>query len=198
MDNDNDNDDRPLRHWFPRDILRRTNWLYRVDALRPHDIRELSIIGELVFLYRDYAMKFLIWAHSLTAIARNSLNSNFSNRLQNIIDIILSMTELLWSEGYCCLLDYSNIAYHPSSSCFTREAHGRRFPELRYQTVDGLGNNMCQDLTGLSVAQLHILYTYLCFPDELRCPGYYVFSWEEAMLHYLYWNRYGGTRLQMS
>ena len=198
MDNDNDNDDRPLRHWFPRDILRRTNWLYRVDALRPHDIRELSIIGELVFLYRDYAMKFLIWAHSLTAIARSSLNSQFSNHLQKIIDIILSMTELLWSEGYCYLLDYSNIAYYPSSNRFSRESHGRRFPELRYQTIDGLGNNMCREMTGLSVAQIRILFTHLRLPDELRCPGYYVFGGEEAMLHYLYWNRCGGTRLQMS
>ena len=47
---DNGNDDRPLRHWFPRDILSLTNWLYRVDTLRPHDIRELSILGELDML----------------------------------------------------------------------------------------------------------------------------------------------------
>ena len=161
MDNELQPDDRPLRHWFPRAILSRTNWLYRVDALRPHDIRELSILGELVILYRDYAMQFLIWAHSLTVIARNSINSHFSNRLQNIIDIVLSMTELLWSEGYCYLLDYTAIAFHPSSNRFTREAQGRRFPEVKNTTIDGLGNNVCRNLTGLSVAQLRILFTHL-------------------------------------
>ena len=33
-----------LHNWQPRNILRRTNWLYRVDALRPHAIREMPIL----------------------------------------------------------------------------------------------------------------------------------------------------------
>ena len=41
-----------FREWFPRDIIRRTNWLYRVDALCIHDIREMNVIAELV--HRHY------------------------------------------------------------------------------------------------------------------------------------------------
>ena len=30
--------------WYPHDLLRRTNWLHRVDALRIHDIREMRLL----------------------------------------------------------------------------------------------------------------------------------------------------------
>ena len=42
-----DDDSEHLNHnsvqsmWVPRNILRRTNWLYHVDALRIHDMREM-------------------------------------------------------------------------------------------------------------------------------------------------------------
>ena len=47
-----DNVEQGLHSWYPRDILRRTNWLYRVDALRPHDMREMSVLWELTELFR--------------------------------------------------------------------------------------------------------------------------------------------------
>ena len=29
-----------INRWYPQEIMRRTNWLHRVDALRNHDIRK--------------------------------------------------------------------------------------------------------------------------------------------------------------
>ena len=46
MDADNvvsDFDD-AIDQWYPRAVLRRTNWLDRVDALRPGDIREMGVL----------------------------------------------------------------------------------------------------------------------------------------------------------
>ena len=48
---DIDDEDHPFQRWYPRDILARTNWLYRVDALRPHDRREMTVIAELTILF---------------------------------------------------------------------------------------------------------------------------------------------------
>ena len=45
--------------WYPRDSLRRTNWLYRVDALRPHDIREMEVLWDLCNAFRGYAVALL-------------------------------------------------------------------------------------------------------------------------------------------
>ena len=33
-----------LRNWFPRNIVRRTNWLYHIDALHNHDLREMNLL----------------------------------------------------------------------------------------------------------------------------------------------------------
>ena len=44
----------------PRDVSRRTNWLYRVDALRNYDRREMSVIWELTELCRGYNTQFII------------------------------------------------------------------------------------------------------------------------------------------
>ena len=55
-----DNVEESVREWRPRDVLRRTNWLYRVDALRPRDIREMKTLKELVELYQTYAEQFVL------------------------------------------------------------------------------------------------------------------------------------------
>ena len=67
--------DNHLSEWYPRDVLRRTNWLYRVDALRPHDIREMAILNELCELLECYATQFIIWAYSLRAIIHNTTDN---------------------------------------------------------------------------------------------------------------------------
>ena len=57
-----------LTQWYPRDILQRTNWLYRMDSLRNHDVREMSLLWEIAELFQDYATSFLVWAHSIKSI----------------------------------------------------------------------------------------------------------------------------------
>lgn len=44
MGTTSDSDEGQSRDWVPRNILRRTNWLYHVDVLRPHDRREIDIL----------------------------------------------------------------------------------------------------------------------------------------------------------
>ena len=41
--------------WHPRDILQRTNLLYRVEALRPRDVREMCVLIHLVRLCQTHA-----------------------------------------------------------------------------------------------------------------------------------------------
>ena len=52
--------------WCLRDIFRRTNWLYIVDALRPRDIRKMMILLELVDLCQSHAQTFIVWASTLS------------------------------------------------------------------------------------------------------------------------------------
>ena len=56
--------------WVPRNILRRTNWLYRVNTLRIHDMREMQILWEVCSLCKRYATQFIAWAYSMKAITR--------------------------------------------------------------------------------------------------------------------------------
>ena len=49
-----------LSEWYSRNILRRTNWLHRIDALHNHDICEMSLIWEVAELCQFYPLTFLI------------------------------------------------------------------------------------------------------------------------------------------
>ena len=42
-----------LRNWSPRNIISRTNWLYRVYALCNHDIREMNLLWEISSLFLE-------------------------------------------------------------------------------------------------------------------------------------------------
>ena len=41
-----------LNSWYPCNMLRRTKWIYRVDALRNHDMRGMHILWEVVELLK--------------------------------------------------------------------------------------------------------------------------------------------------
>ena len=71
-----------LNNWYPREVLRRTNWngLYRADALRPHDIREMDTLWELCELLKDYVTPFIIWAYSLRTIISASTDPIFAEK----------------------------------------------------------------------------------------------------------------------
>lgn len=49
-----DDIERYANTWYPRNVLRITNWSYRVDELRFHDIREMYILWELCKLLKGY------------------------------------------------------------------------------------------------------------------------------------------------
>ena len=51
--------------WLPRAALRRTNWLYLVDALRPLDFRQMNSLYDAIHMCQSYAKQFIIWANVL-------------------------------------------------------------------------------------------------------------------------------------
>ena len=53
-------------------------------------------------------------------------------------------------------------------------------------------------MTGFTVAQLHALFLHLRIPNSFVVRRRHTFNGEESLLHYLYWNRKGGTKLEMS
>ena len=65
-----DDDSEHLNHnsvilpWILRNILRRTNWLYYVDALRIHEMREMQILWEVCSVCERYATQFIVWAYN--------------------------------------------------------------------------------------------------------------------------------------
>ena len=61
-----------IRRWHPRAILRRTNWLHRIDALRVHDIREMNILWEVVSICLKHCNQFVIWAYVVKSVIDTS------------------------------------------------------------------------------------------------------------------------------
>ena len=70
MSNADDSDDDPpdipdvneldefVRRWLPRNMMNRTNWLHRVDALCVHDIREMNILWEVAEMCLEHCNQF--------------------------------------------------------------------------------------------------------------------------------------------
>ena len=57
--------------------------------------------------------------------------------------------------------------------------------------------NEAHEMTGFSKDQLHLLLLHLRVPQVMISCRQYKFTGEEALLHYSYWNRVGGTKVQM-
>ena len=174
-----------LTQWYPRDILRRTNWLYRMDSLRNHDVREMSLLWEITELFQDYATSFLVWAHSLKSIINITSDLAFTAHLEKLFDLVRTMSELFLSEGYCCFLDFMQIAYYPSGNRITSANNGDRFSDHFNCTIRSININHSKDMTGLSINQLLELYKHLRFPETMSYPARYKFSGEEVFLHFM-------------
>ena len=185
------------RQWFPRDILRQTNWLYRVDALRVSDLREMELLWHLTSRCEAYATQFVVWAYSIKALVQSSIDSIIISKLESTLTIITKMIEMFWSEGYCYFLDFLKIAYYPVTNRFTGGNSGPRFPTTSRQKIRDMGHNEAIQLTGFSTNQLIRLFKQLRIPNLILEPGRYQFTGEEATVHYIY-NRLGHTKLQMS
>ena len=188
-----------LRQWRPRAVLRRTNWLYRIDALRPRDLRDMEVLRDLVELYQSYAEQFVIWSRTLQIFRTRLTDQHQLLRLGKIIKTIDIMSKNMLDEGYCYYLEYLSVAYYPTSNRITRSNEGDRFPPFQNTSIDSLGENQCRQMTGLSVAQLLLLHKHLRIPLQIRDDvSRRSYSGEEAFLHYVTYNRLGITKLQLS
>ena len=52
-----------VRRWLPRNVMNRTNWLHRVDALRVHDIREMRVLWEVAEMCLEHCNQFVLWSY---------------------------------------------------------------------------------------------------------------------------------------
>ena len=181
-----------MRQWYPRNILRRTNWLHRIDALRVHDIREMNILLELADIILEHCNQFVLWAHLIQHFIKNATNDLLIEHLKGVFDIIIDILQLLCSEGYCYYLDYMKIAFYPSTN------RPNRFTEHFNTNINDLTDVIAREMTGLSLEQLRRLYVQLRIPDILHYQRRYTFGGEECFLHYLVFNRIGETKLRMS
>ena len=189
-----------VSQWHPRDVLRRTNWLYRVDALRPRDVRDMSVLMDLVILCQTHAQQFVIWGYSLRFASRRHNSDIRSSRYKKISLLVLQMAQLFLSEGYCFFfLEYLQIAYYPSSNRINSSSLGNRFPPKQRETTSDLGENECRSMTGLSMSQLQLLLVHLRIPDCIRDHrSQRLLNGEASFLHYMTYNRLGIMKLQLS
>ena len=100
MDNSINEIEDELENWHPRELLSRTSWLYRVDALWPHDRREMSVLWDLAELFRGYATQFITWAYTIRSVIGRTTDTHYIQRMEFIIKVITNMVELFWSEDY--------------------------------------------------------------------------------------------------
>ena len=141
-------------------------------------------------------MGFLLWASTLSSQVHLGIQPQ--EKLKKVINVILQMCQLLLSEGYCYFLDFLEIAYYPITNRFTNANRGPRFRPVVNSIINEWSVSDARELTGFTIPQLLKLLQHLRIPVTMRYSGYYRFRGEEAMLHYLYWMRVGGTKLQMS
>ena len=101
---------------LPRDVLSRTNWLYRVDALRVHDLREMEISYYLANFYLGYISRLLVMSTSILTYIRNPFMVSIRSQLYQVYDNVSAMLHLAYSEGLCSLLELISISYYPRQS----------------------------------------------------------------------------------
>ena len=102
--------------------------------------------------------------------------------LNKILCVIIHITEIFWSEGYCYFLDFMQITYYQVSNGFSNTEMGQIFPAESRKTIDTLGNNECKILTGLYVGQLQRIFRQFCISQYVRYRDMYCFSWRKSVL----------------
>ena len=191
--------DEIVHDWYPRHVLNRTNWLYRIDSLRPRDIGEMTLLFDMVIMLKAYTIQLLVLGSSVRSIMLDQPDGPYRNNLERTFDIVIELTQLFVSEGYGYFLKYLQIAYYPSSNRITSRSMGPRFPAIQRRSIDQLSNVECREITGFSHEQLKLLLRHLRVPHQLRDErSRRVFTGEEAFLHYFAYNRLGITKLQLS
>ena len=83
--------------WLPRRNLRETNWIYRVDALRPHDNREMDLHLRLSQGLLCCTMKFIVYAFSLKKLISSEANANIKAALRQVLDKVMGLVYIVQS-----------------------------------------------------------------------------------------------------
>ena len=184
--------------WYPRQLLRRTNWLYRVDALRGFDRREMQRLWDLAEQMLHLTTQSMAWVITLQSFLHTATNSSFITHIHEMTELLTDLSLLLWSEGYCYYLSFLEIAYYREGSRALLRGGGSRFGAILNSEIATLVETEAYRLTGFSKASLRRIFIHLRIPGSLIIPRRFRFTGEECFLHYLYWNRNGGTKLQMA
>ena len=108
-----------LNSWHPCDVLRCTNWIYRIDALHNDNMREIQFIWKVAALFEGYATQFIIWAYAIKLIISRTQVDRLSEGLQKVLGMILKTTDLFWLEGYSYFLDFLCIVCYPVTNSAT-------------------------------------------------------------------------------
>lgn len=178
--------------WFfgIRRTIRRTNWLYRDDALTQSMIREMADQFLCSLLLLESSLYILVCIVFLLArlrqLPRMTADYFFHSK------IILILTELFsWMlcRGYRLILDVEDSIY------FIRRRE-RFTPEIK-RTISSLSPSEAYDYTGFSKRNLRKLFRHLRFPPLFECGGC-VFTGEEALIMYLHQLRHGYSYTTMA
>ena len=71
-----------VRNWLPRNMMNRTNWLHRVDALRVHDIREMNVIWEVAEMCLEHCNQFVLWAYVIQNVILDATDTIYQTHLK--------------------------------------------------------------------------------------------------------------------
>jgi hypothetical protein len=190
----------PPDGFAPRRRRRNTNWLYRVDSLRPIHIWEAgqlfdnaeSLMVSAVLLFVVAQQFVMMGAH----FARQQISA--SAKMASSLGFFAAlMSTLFWSEAWCYYYDFLDIVYYPLTN---RVPDGSRFHPVRNSTIDELTEPQAEAFTGFNKDQLQRLRNVLRLHEDIPTTGYERprFTAEELLLYFLYFLRTGHTYLQMS
>ena len=98
---------------LPRRSVRDTNWMYRVDALRTHDHREMEVQVHHSLALLCNAVQALAYAFTFRYTVLDGSMNTLCPQFDALYENLLQTVYLFLSESYCCFIDYVQITYYP-------------------------------------------------------------------------------------
>jgi hypothetical protein len=129
-----------IRWWYPRQALRNTNWLYRTDALRVRYLRTLQMLWFQAQHFLEMATQWVVFLHGIVGFMNQLYHQGrqaLFKQVHRLFQITLVLSQVVYSEGYCFLLDFLELAYYPVSNRSPGDSTNRYFEE-EYLTIDSL------------------------------------------------------------
>ena len=91
----------------------------------------------------------------------NGRTPHIRERFSTLLLIILGLSQVFLSEGYCFLMDYFQVACYPSSNRISRNAQEAQFLKVNRSTIKELGENEAREMTDFTKSQLFLLVTHI-------------------------------------